>query len=94
MFGLLKWLTKLKVFWYYPRYLALWLIRLYQKTISFDHGPMKDVFPGGFCRYHPTCSEYGYQAIEKYGLVRGGGKAIWRVLRCNPWSRGGEDPLK
>ncbi len=79
---------------YLPRIIVLKMIKIYQATLSFDHGPMKDKFPGGYCRYKPTCSEYGYQAIEKYGLIRGGFKAVWRVLRCNPWSRGGHDPLK
>jgi len=46
------------------------------------------------CRYEPTCSEYAAQAIEKYGCVRGVGMGIWRILRCNPWSAGGEDPVR
>ena len=45
------------------------------------------------CRFHPTCSEYAVQALERYGLFRGAGKAIWRVLRCNPFSAGGYDPV-
>lgn len=74
-----------------PRIPVLWLIRLYQKTFSPDHGPMKGFFAPGVCRFHPTCSEYGYQSIKKYGLVRGVPKTIWRILRCNPWSHGGVD---
>ncbi|MFH0779266.1 MAG: membrane protein insertion efficiency factor YidD [Parcubacteria group bacterium] len=84
----------LKKFPYFPRYLAMKMLRFYQKTLSFDHGILKDMFPGGFCRFHPTCSEYAYQAIEKYGLIRGGLMGTWRVLRCNPLSKGGEDPVK
>jgi len=76
------------------RQTVLKTIRLYQKTLSFDHGFFSFLFPNGFCRFHPTCSEYGYAAIEKYGIWRGGGKAFWRVLRCNPFSKGGLDPLK
>ena len=76
------------------RQLVLNLIRIYQKTLSFDHGPLKHFFPNGYCRFHPTCSEYGYQAIEKYGVIIGGYKTLWRIIRCNPWSKGGEDPLK
>jgi len=79
---------------YYPRYVVLWFIKLYQRTLSFDHGPMKDYFPHGFCRYHPTCSVYGYDAIEKYGVIKGSAKAMWRIMRCNPFSGGGNDPLK
>jgi putative membrane protein insertion efficiency factor len=67
------------------KYPFLWLIRGYQKFIS----PM---LPPS-CRFHPTCSEYGYEAIQKHGLVKGGGLAIWRVLRCNPWGKGGLDPV-
>ena len=43
------------------------------------------------CKYHPSCSQYASDAMRKYGLVRGSLKATWRVLRCNPWSRGGVD---
>ena len=71
----------------------MWLIRLYQKTLSPDHGPLKILFRYGFCRFTPTCSDYGYSAIEKYGLVLGMPRLIWRVMRCNPFSKGGEDPL-
>lgn len=69
-------------------------IRFYQKTLSPDHGFLKIFFPDGYCRYNPSCSEYSIQAIEKYGPVKGVFIACWRILRCNPWSRGGNDPLK
>ena len=69
----------------------MWLIRLYQMTLSPDHGLLKGMFPHGYCRFHPSCSEYGYQAIKKYGVIVGGVKAGWRIIRCNPWSEGGED---
>ena len=45
------------------------------------------------CRFYPSCSEYTYQAVEKYGILTGGLKGLLRVLRCNPLSKGGEDPL-
>ena len=45
------------------------------------------------CRYVPTCSEYAMEAVERYGVVRGSAKAIWRVLRCHPFTRGGLDPV-
>lgn len=70
------------------------LIKFYQKTLSLDHGPLKGLRPYGFCRFYPTCSDYAIQAIEKYGIIRGGFKAVWRVLRCNPFNKGGNDPLK
>lgn len=78
----------------HSRLLVLKLIRIYQKTLSFDHGIFRHLFPYGYCRFHPTCSEYGYQAIEKYGVIKGGLLAIWRILRCHPWNKGGSDPVK
>ncbi|MEZ4712911.1 MAG: membrane protein insertion efficiency factor YidD [Caldilineaceae bacterium] len=64
---------------------ALWLIRFYQRFLS----PLM----GSSCRFHPTCSRYTYQAIERYGV----GKGIWlgakRILRCHPWNPGGYDPV-
>ncbi|MBD3311812.1 MAG: membrane protein insertion efficiency factor YidD [Candidatus Magasanikbacteria bacterium] len=75
-----------------PRKPLLWSIRLYQKTLSPDHSFWaKWFFSHGYCRYYPTCSEYGYQVIKKRGLIIGVPKAIWRILRCNPWSKGGID---
>ena len=70
------------------------LIKFYQKTLSFDHGPLKSLYPNGFCRFYPTCSQYAIDAIEKYGIIKGGLKATWRVLRCNPFNKGGVDFLK
>ena len=78
----------------YPRYLVIQIIKIYQKTLSFDHGIFKHKYPFGYCRFKPTCSEYAISAVEKYGIFKGGGKAIWRILRCNPWNKGGYDPLK
>ena len=59
---------------------------VYQKTIS-------KTLPADTCRYYPTCSHYGYQAIYKYGSLKGGWMAFTRVLRCNPFSKGGYDPV-
>ncbi|MFA4930861.1 MAG: membrane protein insertion efficiency factor YidD [Patescibacteria group bacterium] len=74
-------------------FFPLFLIKIYQKTISPDHGWFKSLSPHGFCRFHPSCSQYGYQAIDKYGLIKGGLMSAWRVLRCNPFSPGGPDPV-
>lgn len=81
---------------YYLRFPFLFLIKIYQKTVSPDHGFLAHYFPYGVCKYHPTCSEYGYQAIEKYGVFKGALLAGWRILRCNPWSKGGVEnvPIK
>ena len=77
---------------YLPRVPFLWLIRLYQKTLSPDHGFTKSWYKHGYCPYYPTCSEYGHQVIKKRGLLVGGLKTVWRILRCNPWTKGGVDP--
>jgi putative membrane protein insertion efficiency factor len=61
------------------------MIRMYQRYIS----PVKMTR----CPYIPTCSNYGLQAVEKYGVIKGGLLAAWRVIRCNPFSRGGFDPV-
>jgi len=82
------------MFKFYPRYIVVKIIKGYQKTLSFDHGIFKYLYPNGFCRFRPTCSDYAIEAIEKYGLLTGGAKAVWRVLRCNPFNSGGFDPLK
>ena len=70
-----------------PRIPLLALIRLYQLTIS-------RALPSNTCRFYPTCSHYGYQAIYKYGAIKGSLMAVWRVLRCNPFNPGGYDPVK
>ena len=46
------------------------------------------------CKYHPSCSTYAVQAIDRYGILRGSVLAVWRLLRCNPWSHGGYDPVE
>lgn len=71
----------------------LLLIKWYQKTISPDHGVFSSLHPYGYCRYFPTCSEYTRQAIEKHGLISGSLKGLKRLVRCNPLSKGGLDPL-
>ena len=75
----------------WPKMPILWLIKIYQKTVSPDHGLLKPLFPDGYCPFYPSCSEYGYQTIKKNGLIIGVFKSAWRILRCNPWSKGGVD---
>ncbi len=75
------------------KYIALTLIRFYQRTSSFDHGLLKVFYPLGYCRFTPSCSEYTYQAIAKYGIVRGVWLGMKRVARCNPYVAPGPDPL-
>ena len=69
-------------------------IRFYQKTLSFDHGPLKFLYPEGFCRFYPSCSEYCYQALHRYGMKKGLKLGLFRLLRCHPWSKGGIDEVE
>lgn len=73
--------------------IALGLITLYQKTLSPDHGWFKGNYPLGYCRYKPTCSDYTYQAVAQYGVVKGMRLGFKRIGRCVPWRRGGTDPV-
>lgn len=61
------------------------LIKFYQRAIS-------PYFPPS-CKYSPTCSQYGIEAIERFGAFKGGLMTLWRILRCNPFSKGGYDPV-
>lgn len=54
---------------------------------------ISQAIPSDTCRFYPTCSHYGYQAIYKYGVIKGGWMAFARVLRCNPFNPGGYDPV-
>lgn len=65
---------------------AVFLIKKYQKWIS----PLK----GRSCRFYPTCSQYGIEAILKYGILRGSIMAVFRIFKCNPFHKGGYDPVK
>jgi putative membrane protein insertion efficiency factor len=73
--------------WNFPQWALLGLIRIYQKTIS-------KALPANTCRFYPSCSHYGYQAVYKYGFLKGLFKAVYRILRCNPFNPGGYDPLQ
>lgn len=68
------------------RSLTLNAIRLYQLTLSQIAPPA--------CRFVPSCSQYGYEAISKYGVLKGGRLALKRIVRCNPFHAGGYDPVK
>jgi uncharacterized protein len=78
-------------FWQWPGRLACALlilaIRVYQVTLS----PLLS-FAGPVCRFEPSCSRYMIDALRKYGLIRGLGRGVRRVLRCHPWHPGGYDP--
>jgi len=69
-----------------PGYLGIGLVWVCRLTLG-------ALFPTP-CKYRPSCSEYALQALRRHGLVHGGALAAWRLLRCNPWSRGGYDPVR
>ncbi|MBW4041132.1 MAG: membrane protein insertion efficiency factor YidD [Acidobacteria bacterium] len=66
-----------------PRNAEIAILRLYRAVVSPLYGDV--------CRYHPSCSRYAVEAVQQWGVVVGTALAMWRVLRCNPWSRGGVD---
>lgn len=75
--------------------LLLASIRFYQKTKFFHGYIMRSLFlTDKVCRFVPTCSEYTYQAIDKYGSAKGLWLSFKRVIRCHPWNKGGIDPVK
>jgi len=70
----------------FPKNILIYFIKLYQKHIS--------KYLGRNCRYYPTCSEYTIQAVDKYGIIKGSILGIIRILKCNPFFKGGVDKLK
>jgi putative membrane protein insertion efficiency factor len=67
--------------------IILKLIRVYQATLSPDHGWFKARHPYGFCRFYPSCSQYAYEAVDKHGIIQGSILAALRVVRCNPFTQ-------
>lgn len=76
--------------------IILFLIKIYQKTISPNHGIFKEVFCFFHigCRFYPTCSEYSLKAFSRKGFLKGGILTIKRIFKCHPFNSGGYDPLK
>jgi hypothetical protein len=68
-----------------PRYLLIGLFRVWQLLVSPTYGQT--------CRFYPSCSAYGVEAVRTHGAVKGLALTVWRILRCNPWNRGGVDPV-
>ncbi len=71
------------------RWILIGLVRLYQKLLS----PLLNLVSGPRCRFHPTCSAYAVQALERHGAVRGSVLAARRIVRCHPLNEGGLDPV-
>jgi len=69
----------------------IFFIKIYQKTISPDHSHLGKCEPFKGCRFYPSCSQYSKKTLERKGFIFGVPKIIWRVLRCNPWNKGGID---
>ena len=87
--------NKLRKLLLIPRNIELSIIKIYQKTFSLDHGLLGKANPNlRACKFTPTCSEYGYEVVKRYGIFKGNYLAIKRVLRCNPWALPGQyDPI-
>lgn len=74
---------------------VLSFIRFYQRTYAFHVGLLQRLFmTDSVCRFRPTCSEYMYQAVTKYGTLKGLALGTKRIARCHPWNKGGYDPLR
>jgi len=67
------------------KYILIWFVKAWRAVISPWYGPT--------CKYYPSCSTYGLEALQLHGAIKGSALAVWRLLRCNPWSRGGVDPV-
>ncbi len=70
-----------------PRRSVVWLITLYQQTLSPDHGALKALHPYGFCRHEPTCSAFAIRTIAERGCILGGLLTVRRLLSCHPWQK-------
>lgn len=69
------------------KWLLVFTIKLYQKTISPDHGIMKYKYPYGYCRFYPSCSQYSIEALQEYGIIKGVALSVKRIIKCNPWQK-------
>ena len=77
-----------------PSKIIIKLIEVYQIYVSPDHSPYWSKIRKPACKYYPTCSEYAKEAITELGVIKGSIIGLWRILRCNPWSKGGVDLVK
>jgi len=74
--------------------IILKLIKGYQKTKIFRSAFLKQLYlTDAVCRFRPTCSQYSYEAIQKYGIAKGSILSLKRIVRCHPWNKGGYDPI-
>lgn len=82
------------VFGRVPVNALVFLIKIYQATLSPDHGVFKNIFPALGCRFYPSCSDYAREAISQYGLLTGLMLSLKRIFKCNPCHAGGYDPVR
>lgn len=75
------------------KHFLIFLIKLYQKTLSRDTGLLSYIYSERTCRFHPTCSQYTLEAIERFGSLKGSYLGFKRVVRCHPWNEGGIDEI-
>ncbi|MBT3835309.1 membrane protein insertion efficiency factor YidD [Candidatus Peribacteria bacterium] len=76
------------------KFFLILLIKIYQKTLSPDHGIFSSCYPYGFCRHHPTCSQFAKEKIESEGIIKGCTLSMLRIIRCNPFSRVSDERTK
>ena len=67
------------------KYILIWFVKAWRAVVS--------PWYGNVCKYYPSCSAYGLEALQLHGAIKGSALTIWRLLRCNPWSHGGVDPV-
>ena len=81
-------------FVFLPRKVVISCVKLYQRTLSPDYGALRGMFPYGYCRHSPTCSQYAVEQLTQRGAIIGTLLAAWRVLHCNPFVKPSEKRME
>lgn len=77
-----------------PATISILLVRLYQATLSPDHGPLRHLYPYGFCRHSPTCSEYAIHTLRSEPYFKALALITRRIISCNPWTKPSDERLR